>query len=307
LLQTHKGQFMELHRPMLAAKTTDADLRRITFPVLASPKIDGVRCLVERSGNRCHAYSRSMKLIPNKYIQEVLSELHFHGLDGELVVGSPTANNCMQVSMSGVMTHDGVPNFQFYVFDRWSLEAPYFERLASCEPINFHPRVVVLPHSRIESYEELLDFESRYTAMGYEGVMVRGFNNRYKQGRSTLREGGLLKVKRFLDSEAEVLDIEPLMRNNNPAKVNELGLTSRSTAADGKVADDLMGSLTVRDIHTGVVFDIGTGFTEADRIHIWNERKALKGSLVKYKHFPTGVKDRPRFPVFLGFRSKLDI
>lgn len=299
---------MELHRPMLAAKTVDSDLQRLKYPVLASPKIDGVRALVDRGIEKtCAVYSRSMKLIPNRYIQSVLSDRIFHGLDGELVVGSPTAKNCMQASMSGVMTHDGTPNFQFFVFDRWSVEAPYFERLASCSDANFHPNVVVLPHSRIESYEELLDFESRYTSMGYEGVMVRGFNNRYKQGRSTLKEGGLLKVKRFLDSEAEVLDVEPLMRNNNPAKVNELGLTSRSTAADGKIADDLMGSLTVRDIHTGVVFEIGTGFSEADRVFIWNKRKIIKGQLVKYKHFPTGVKDRPRFPVFLGFRSTLDL
>jgi len=33
----------------------------------------------------------------------------------------------------------------------------------------------------------------------------------------------------------------------------------------------------------------------------------LMGKVVKYKSQPTGVKDKPRFPVFLGFRDKVDM
>ena len=29
--------------------------------------------------------------------------------------------------------------------------------------------------------------------------------------------------------------------------------------------------------------------------------------IVKYKHFPVGEKDKPRFPVFIGFRAKEDM
>jgi DNA ligase-1 len=36
------------------------------------------------------------------------------------------------------------------------------------------------------------------------------------------------------------------------------------------------------------------------------ERNGAIGKLVKYKYFAIGVKDAPRHPVFLGFRSKLD-
>jgi hypothetical protein len=31
------------------------------------------------------------------------------------------------------------------------------------------------------------------------------------------------------------------------------------------------------------------------------------GKVVKYKSQPTGVKDKPRFPVFLGFRDVVDM
>jgi DNA ligase-1 len=56
----------------------------------------------------------------------------------------------------------------------------------------------------------------------------------------------------------------------------------------------------VRDWKTGVEFHVGTGFTAADRALMW--AKPPIGETVKYKFFPVGVKDKPRHPVFLGFR-----
>ena len=65
--------------------------------------------------------------------------------------------------------------------------------------------------------------------------------------------------------------------------------------------------MNVKDIHTGVEFSIGSGFTEEQRREIWNKQVELIGSIVKYKYFEVGVKDKPRFPIFLGFRDKRDI
>jgi len=56
-------------------------------------------------------------------------------------------------------------------------------------------------------------------------------------------------------------------------------------------------------------FKIGSGFTEDARVKLWrerDERDELKGRLAKFKYQPSGVKDKPRFPVFLGFRNKID-
>ena len=68
-----------------------------------------------------------------------------------------------------------------------------------------------------------------------------------------------------------------------------------------------MGALQVRDVGTGVEFDIGTGFTEGDRLALWAIRDDLAGDVIKYKFFAGGVKDKPRFPVFLGFRDSIDL
>jgi len=138
--------------------------------------------------------------------------------------------------------------------------------------------------------------------------MLRLPNGPYKQNRSTLKEGYLVKVKRFHDAEAIVLDWEPLMRNFNEQESDERGYAKRSHVSANKEADELVGSLLVRCLETGQEFNIGSGFTEDQRRAAWAERANLINRIVKYKHFAvTGVKDKPRIPIFLGFRSPIDL
>lgn len=127
----------------------------------------------------------------------------------------------------------------------------------------------------------------------------------YKHGRSTAKEGYLMKLKRFIDSEAVVIGIEEEMFNGNEATTNELGRTKRSTAKAGLVPKGRMGKLHVRDFKSGVEFHIGTGFTDADKAWWWAEDR--RGLMVKYKSFPVGVKDLPRHPVYLGIRDPGDL
>lgn len=297
---------MSLTRPLLAAKTVDRDLRALRYPVLGSPKIDGIRAMNEQGG----FYARSMKRIPNRATQNFFGQLMLHGLDGELVVGNPTDKHLMHNTQSGVMSHGGDPLAKYYVFDFWDSHRGFHERLKMAKNAVASigsPRIIFVEHLLIHSYDQLMVYEAECLEQGYEGVMVRSLTGPYKQGRSTLREGTLLKVKRFDDGEAQILGYEPLYRNENAPKLNELGLTKRSSSKDNKFADELLGSLTVQDCKSGVVFDIGSGFTEAQRIQLWNDRSNLVGRIVRYKSFSVGVKDKPRFPIFQAFRSPLDM
>lgn len=296
---------MQLTRPLLAAKTTDADLQRLKFPMLLSPKIDGIRALVV--GGKL--MSRSMKPIPNLYTQALFGHPNLEGLDGELVVGNPWDRNLMQQTTSGVMSHGGRPNVRFFVFDRWDYLGGFADRWNSldCYDQTNSSTVIQVPHCYAHDLHSVLELERHYVDMGYEGVMLRDPNGPYKQNRSTLREGILLKVKRFQDSEAVVLDYELLNRNLNEKTKDERGYSKRSTSQDGKVADDLIGSLLVRDCVSGIDFNIGSGFTDIQRRALYADRANLKGRIVKYKSFSIGVKEKPRFPIFLGFRSPQDM
>lgn len=287
-------------KPMLASPAGEL----IRLPALLSPKLDGIRCLVINGV----AVGRSLKPLPNKYVQKLFGRQELNGLDGELIVGLPTAKDVFQQTSSGVMSIEGEPEVMFHVFDDF-LETGGFQRrlhtamrrikkAKCCEPVEHH---LVGDAAQLNSWEE------DYLALGYEGVMLRSLDGPYKHGRSTAKEGYLLKVKRFEDSEARVIGYSELMHNANEAKRNELGQLERSSHKAGKVGKQTLGALLVKDLKTNVEFDIGTGFTAEQRQLLWAMGDNLMGKIVKYKSQPTGVKEKPRFPVFLGFRDTVDI
>jgi DNA ligase-1 len=158
----------------------------------------------------------------------------------------------------------------------------------------------------VKSQQDLSAYEEKAVARGFEGVMVRSLDGPYKFGRSSVREGYLLKIKRFKDSEAVILDMSPMLHNENEAEEDAFGRTKRSSHQENKVELDTLGKFHVKDIHTGQVFDVGTGrgLTQEVRKQIWENRAKYIGKIIKYKYQECGTKDLPRFPVWLGFRSK---
>lgn len=290
-------------KPMLAG---EADVAALKFPVFASPKLDGIRASVVKG----KLLTRSLKEVPNRTIFDLYSKPDFEGLDGELIVGSPTAPDVYRQTVSGVMSRDGSPDFTYQVFDLHNVPAGYdrrLQRLVDAFEDSFG-HVRVLPQSFIGHPDDLLAYEADQVNRGFEGVILRRPDAPYKFGRSTAREGYLLKMKRFQDSEAVVLEVIEEMHNGNEATTNALGRTERSSHKENKVGKGRMGALLVRDIKTGVEFQIGTGFTDEDKAWWWERRRGPQvWPVVKYKFFPVGVKDKPRHPVYIGLRSKSDL
>jgi DNA ligase-1 len=283
-------------RPLLAYNATNGPHR---FPLLVSPKIDGIRCLLGPQG----AVSRTLKPIPNFFIRQYLQKAPI-GLDGELVVG-----NSFQQSTSGIMSFEGQPDFTFWVFDSFlAPKEPFQERLYAASTFVEAAqlsRVKLLMHKAVQSEEELELAERDALAGGFEGLMVRAPFGHYKYGRSTAGERLLGKVKRFEDREACVVGAVPLFRNTNEAEKDNLGLTKRSSDAAGKVEMDTLGALVVVDAKFPKEFQIGTGFTQSQRKALWLSPPL--GKIIKYKYLPHGTVDLPRHPVFLGFRHESDM
>lgn len=289
----------DLFRPMLAA---EADLDKLRFPLLASPKLDGIRAIV-RDGV---VYSRSNKPIPNKYVQSLFSKLD--AADGELVVGEPTAHNVYTQTTSHVMSHDKEDfDVRFMVFDHVRFPEKRFSdrhNLLHYDDIR-HPRVKVHAQRVIGDLAALIAYEDACLELGYEGLILRDPHAPYKMGRSTVKEGYLLKLKRFQDAEATVIGFEERLHNGNEATTNELGRTKRSSHRANKTGRGDLGALVVEA--NGITFNIGTGFDDVERADIWNNQSDYLGRLVKFKFFPVGVKEAPRHPVFLGWRDKRDM
>ena len=294
-------------KPMLAVA---ADFSRIKYPVYASPKLDGIRCLVING----KALTRTLKMVPNKAIFSYLSDMDFTGLDGELIVGDPTSKTVYRDTVSQVMAHDkGLEGVTYYVFDLHNSDSEYAKRLqqliTTMQVIKGRAGVNIqlLTSALVNNEDDMLEYEADCVAAGYEGIILRSPKSPYKYGRSTVGEGYLLKVKRFEDSEAEIIGFEEEMFNGNEPTTNELGRTKRSTAMAGLSGKATLGAFLVRDAVSGIEFAVGTGLTAADRADFWARRTQLLGSLIKYKYFPVGVKVAPRHPVYLGFRGWADL
>jgi DNA ligase 1 len=320
---------MELFKPLLAWKPAkdqvlEEELAKLTvWPRLVSRKLDGIRATVQAG----RLVSRTLKDIPNVAIQDMFKGLP-DGLDGELIYGAPNAPDVFNKTSSIVMgnkpmhqqmAREGVKYYLFDYFAQnpgtdWSA-MPFDERYKALKAsVTYlhknHPQipVVLVEHYLVPNLAGVLHYEEKWVVgEGFEGVMLRSLEGLYKEGRSTFNEGYLLKVKRFSDSEAEVINTFEEEHNTNEAEVNELGRTKRSSAKAGMVGKGTLGGLNVRDLETGVEFSIGTGFTAQDRVNLWAERDMLVGRVVKYKSLKVGEVEKPRHPVWLGWRSKEDM
>jgi DNA ligase-1 len=92
--------------------------------------------------------------------------------------------------------------------------------------------------------------------------------------------------------------------------LNNLGYSERTSHKENLVPMNTLGALTASGkFGDGAKYKIriGTGFSSELRKEIWENREKYLGKLVKFKYFPGGVKEAPRFPVFLGFREQFDI
>jgi DNA ligase-1 len=291
-------------KPMGAA-TLD-DVADIQFPVYVSPKLDGIRCSV-RNGV---AYSKKMKPLPNEWLQQMVSDRTYDGLDFEVVVGSPTAPDVWNRSQSFTMSRrpEGVleRHVKFYVFDDHSDPTlPRKVRLARvaerCKMLDF---TIAIKHHVCKDTLQVLQLEEKYVDEGFEGIMGSSPTMPYKHGRSTLREGGLWKFKRFFDSEAVVEDFAEELHNGNEQQVSELGTKKRSSHKANKHGKGTLGAFIGRDIETGVPVRVGGGISAKDRERFWRIREELRGKVFTYKSQKTQVAGgSARFMSFKGFRE----
>jgi len=299
----------KITRPLLAGKAED--LSKIIYPVYATPKLDGIRCL-KVDGK---VVTRNFKDLPNKFTREILEKCLPDGVDGEVMLQYGENFNTIQ---SGIMRQSGEPSFTYHIFDyvKDGLDKSYIRRIADLRRWWYNAgsdlppwRIYILLPTRLDNEKQLLSYEKGCLKKGYEGVMIRSPYGRYKCGRSTAKEGILLKIKKFFDSEATVLGLVEKMTNTNAKEKDAFGNSKRSSHKAGKVPAGTLGALEVEQNIPGlglVTFNIGSGFDDKIREKIWNNSDEYIGKSVKYKYQELG-KEAPRFPVFLGFRHEDDM
>lgn len=296
-----------IKRPMKGVAVDD--LSQIRVPCFMSPKIDGFRCILG-------SQPLTSRLAPfrNPHLNRELSGLLRESLlDGELVVGNKRGEGVLQRTSSGLTNSAGEPDFTFWVFDTPQLGLEFSHRLTLARQIVRdlnHPRVRLLKHRVAHTLGDVEQFLERCIERGYEGIITRHLNGPYKEGKSTLREQWMLKVKPFEDAEGRITGWFEEQENTNEAKREVTGKLKRSSAKAGKVNKGTLGGFILEDLKSGVEVRVGGGFTKEQRAEYWRLIQmgySFKGKLVKYKKQQVGEKDKPRHPVFLDFRPEWDM
>ena len=294
-------------RPLLGARVED--VYSLHYPLFASYKLDGIRAGWEHK----EFLSRTRKTIPNRQLQRIAASVDLPtGLDGELILGEPNAPDVFRRTTSYCMSeHTALLQtpIRFFVFDNYEKPGDFASRNEWLYDIP--PLVIKLDQILCDRAEDVLELEASALALGYEGLVLRSPTGPYKQGRSTLREQYLLKLKRFTDAEARVIGFEELHHNANEAEVDERGYTKRSSHAENKLPMGTLGALVCE--MGEVVFRLGTGFKSYDREFIWRHRDKYLGRFAKFKYQTSGAKAidaggtglRPPY-VWLGWRDEID-
>lgn len=315
-----------------AMLASDWDETKIKFPCGLQPKIDGVRGL----NTTGRLTGRSLKEHKNKHATERFSHPALVGLDGELAAGKETHPNLCRLTSSALNRIGGEPQLMWHLFDYVTTETAglgYAERYArlqarllrvladsSLDHLTIDLGIVPLVHCF--NMQELLEHEARWLDEGYEGVIIRDLKGTHKQGRSTVKEGGLLRIKRFIEEEAVVIGIEEGQTNLNEKQTNELGNSFRTTHQENMTPNGQVGSLLCRmlkDVFDPRVEDklllaagqdvlVSPGkLTAEQRKYYFENPHEIVGQTIKFKFFPKGIKDKPRFPTHVCIRDASDM
>ncbi|MCD8213344.1 MAG: DNA ligase [Campylobacter sp.] len=238
---------------------------------LMSEKFDGVRAywdgrnLLSRNGKILNAPSEFTAYLPP------------FELDGELFSNRGEFEKIQSVVMDKTPDVNAWKEIKFYVFDVPGAQGGLLKRLEKLENFllknpAYQLRIKVIKQIIIKDNAEPDAFLNDVIKRGGEGVVVREPNVPYERNRSQ----NALKLKKFHDAECETIAI-----NNGNGKYK-----------------NLMGSVTCKDLKSGKIFKIGSGFSDAVRA---NPPKI--GEIITYKFQNLTANGLPRFPVFLRIRK----
>lgn len=289
-----------MFKPTLAIA---ADFDKLVFPLIASPKIDGIRCVIDPERG---AVTRKLLPIGNTYISEKLNSYALSFTDGEIVTYTNGKVDSFSTIQSKVMADDGECVFSFHVFD--CFEAPtdsYNLRIERAgKKIGNCPIAQIHTYQTVDNFDQLMALVDNWIDRdGWEGGMARRPSAPYKYGKSTVNDACLLKIKRFIDSEARIKGFNEKMHNANEATKDELGRTKRSSSKAGLIPMDTLGSIEC-EWDNGVKFSLA-GIDAEEGAKIWAIRQKLIDGLVNFKYQEIGPNGAPRFASYRGIRYDL--
>lgn len=288
-----------IRKPMLAKSYEDVKPEVLEKEWGASRKLDGVRSLMYWDSNSCEikTSSRGGKdyNIPSTEIRnEPILRVFFQEnpnivLDGELYIhGKPLS----EISgMCRLIEYDKsrLDRLAYHIYDIVDETLTFRERLEILDKLkkslwlsHFGTcwRVHVVEHEKVTGFENIMKLHNKYVTEGYEGVVVRDPDQKYK---CNARDTRMIKVKKFLEREDKIVDLVNGLRDEDLCFLME---TKEGYNYKAKPRGD-------RELKKWYRENI----------------ESLKGTMGTIRYFGLTTTDKPvpNLPIFVNARSNKDI
>ena len=223
-------------KPLLAPNEK-IDLNEIKYPLLASTKLDGIRVIFYKG----QILTRSLKQLPNKQLREKFEDIRKYSEDNNIILDGELYSHELnfQEIISFCMTEDfedkkSIKKFGkvmeipdsliFYCFDGIK-DDNYL--LDFCERNLYHVQPLLMKFPKLigtflQKYvytkEDVDSYFEEVLNQGYEGLILRDPNGRYKFGRGTVKEAIIYKVKPFIDFDGQIINVVQATEVNEDAE-----------------------------------------------------------------------------------------
>jgi len=281
---------------------------KVTGKKLIEVKLDGVRVItIVRSDGRVDMFSRNGKELANfPHIAEQISRVvkaKATSKDMDLILDGEIMSSSFQDLMKQVHRKDNVEagdavlnlfdvlpleDFEKGIYNKTQSVRSSMVKFWVEQNQDMLPNVTCLANELVdldttEGQLRFKEINAQAIVGGYEGIMIKDPEAPYECKRSV----AWLKLKPFIEVSLEVQNVEEGTGRN----LDRLGALVCSGNDDGKSID----------------VNVGSGFSDNDRIEFWNNRDNLIGQIVEVRaDAVTQNQDGTyslRFPRFKGFRG----
>ena len=251
----------------------------IKFPCFIQRKLDGTRCIaLSQKG----LFTRNKKKYPN--LEHIISEINTLPnniiLDGELYSDTLTFQEIVSIVKRETLKDDDLKKqfeIKYHVYDIINDE-PYIKRYNLIKDIfnKYNFKFLSMVDTEIcNNEEDMREKHNEYVFEGYEGVMLRNKNGKYKGVRSI----DLQKYKQFQDKEYEVV-----------------GYNQGQGLENGCV-------IWICKTENGKIFNCRPRGTRDDRQIMFLNGEKYIGKLLNVRYQEETDDCIPRFPVGISFRD----
>jgi DNA ligase 1 len=237
--------------------------------LIAQPKLDGVRLIWD--GGRALSRTGKELFVPPAVLADLRTNFEGVPLDGELYLHGLRFDEISGIVRRLKARRLSQP-IEYHVFDMVA-EGQCDERLATLASMDgWTGNVQLVSHQTIAA-GSVPHALKMCVAAGYEGVMLRNPKASYQLKRTR----DLLKYKHWIYALAHIIRMEE---------------------GTGKCAG-MLGSVLLAGVD-GWVCDVGSGFTDVQRMEMWARQDELLDQLCTIKYQELTKKGSLRFPIWVG-------